>query len=90
MCQKLFRVGGETVYVNAKHPNGLLVSAYQALPKAERKRKLWHIMTRDAHAYVRGTVSHPDHKTIWLNPWHEVVMNTETKSRAMRNVAFLD
>ena len=28
--------------------------------------------------------------TITLNGWHQVVMNTEGQSKAMRNVAFLD
>jgi hypothetical protein len=39
---------------------------------------------------VKGSVRHPDHKTIWLPYWHQVVMNTETRAIAMRNVAFLD
>jgi hypothetical protein len=47
-------------------------------------------MVRDAHVFVRGTVRHSDHKTIFLDGWHEVFMNTETRAAAMRNVAFLD
>ena len=40
--------------------------------------------------YARGTVRHSDHDTITLPFWHCVVMNTETQSRTMANVAFLD
>ena len=31
-----------------------------------------------------------DHATITLPFWHRVIMNTETQSRTMANVAFLD
>ncbi len=47
-------------------------------------------MKRNPKAYARGTVRHSDHKTITLPCWHEVLMNTETKSNSMANVAFLD
>ena len=40
--------------------------------------------------HVKGTVSHPDHKTILLQVWHKVAMNTEGQSKAMRHVVFLD
>ena len=47
-------------------------------------------MVRDAGVYARGTVRHPDHATITLPFWHRVLINTETQSRTMANVAFLD
>jgi hypothetical protein len=50
----------------------------------------WRAMTRDAEVYVRGRIRHADHKTVTLNGWHRVYMNTETQAVAMRNVAFLD
>jgi hypothetical protein len=33
---------------------------------------------------------HPDHATITLPCWHQVLMNTENATRQMANVAFLD
>jgi hypothetical protein len=39
---------------------------------------------------ARGTVRHRDHATVTLPVWHRVLMNTETQSRTMANVAFLD
>jgi hypothetical protein len=47
-------------------------------------------MQRDAAVYARGAIRHPDHRTIWLPFWHRVLMNTETRSRTMQQVAFLD
>jgi hypothetical protein len=50
----------------------------------------WQVMQRDPMVYARGRVRHPDHATITLPCWHRVVMNTETQSGFMRNLAFLD
>jgi hypothetical protein len=50
----------------------------------------WHTMTRNPGVYVRGRITHPDHKTNLLDCWHRVMMNTESQSSAMRNLAFLD
>ena len=50
----------------------------------------WQVMQRDPVVFVRGKISHPDHATIRLDGWHRVEMNTENRSRAMVQVAFLD
>jgi hypothetical protein len=57
-------------------------------PKA--KKWGWRTMRRNPGVYVRGRIRHADHRTITLHGWHSVLMNTETQSRAMRNVAFID
>ncbi len=87
-----YRTGGETVYVCSRHPNGLLEAQYQQIlfRNANAKNWGWQIMRRNPGVYVRGRVRHADHATITLHGWHQVVMNTENQSRAMRNVAFLD
>ena len=92
MVEQLFRTGGETVYVSSKHPNGLLPAAYKRLLKTDPSaaRWAWRMMRRDMGGYACGAVSHADHATITLPFWHRVMMNTETQSRTMRNVAFLD
>jgi hypothetical protein len=92
MVEQLFRTGGETVHVCSKHPNGLLPAEYKRLLKADPNaaRWGWRVMRRDMGVYARGAVSHADHATITLPFWHRVMMNTETQSRTMRNVAFLD
>ena len=90
--EDLFRNGGETVYVCAQHPNGLTEKEYRRLlrTKAEAPSWRWRVMRRNMRVYARGTVRHSDHATITLPCWHRVLMNTETQSRAMAQVAFLD
>jgi hypothetical protein len=92
LVEQLFRTGGETVYVSPAHPNGLLPAEYKRLLKSDPSaaRWFWRKMRRDMDVYARGAVSHSDHATITLPCWHRVMMNTETQSRTMRNVAFLD
>ena len=89
-CEFLYRLGGRHVYVHDRYPNGLTETEYMRLPREERSAGGWRTMARDARVFVKGAVRHPDHATIRLPYWHQIVMNTETKSRAMRNVSFLD
>jgi len=84
-----YRMGGETVYVSTKYPSGLTAREYFRLPEKERNRG-FRMMKRDATVYVRGEITHRDHKTVHLNGWHRVLMNTESRSKAMRFLAFLD
>ena len=50
----------------------------------------WRTMRRNPGVYVKGRIRHADHATITLHGWHQVLMNTEGESKAMRNVASLD
>jgi hypothetical protein len=84
-----YRMGGETVYVSGKYPAGLTAREYFRLSEKERSRG-FRMMKRDATVYVRGEITHRDHKTVYLNGWHRVLMNTESRSKAMRFLAFLD
>lgn len=92
MVEQLYRTGGETVYVCTKHPNGITPEEYREVLRVNPKAVQWgwRIMSRNPGVYVRGTVRHSDHATITLPFWHRVIMNTETQSRTMANVAFLD
>jgi hypothetical protein len=87
-----YRTGGESVYVCARHPNGVTEAQYKAIlvrtPKA--KGWGWKTMRRNPGVYVKGRIRHADHATITLHGWHRVLMNTEGQSKAMRNIAFLD
>ena len=87
-----YRTGGETVYVCLKHPNGVTEAQYKGVLAGSPKAKGWdwRTMRRNPAAFVKGRDRHADHATITLNGWHQVVMNTEGQSKAMRNVAFLD
>lgn len=92
MCEFMYRSGGEQVYVCSRYPAGINAIAYNSLLKTDKDAKSfgWRVMTKDASVYVKGRISHADHATITLNGWHRVVMNTESKAAAMRQVAFLD
>jgi hypothetical protein len=88
-AEECYRSGGDTVYVSGKYPAGLTSDEYKKLPADERNPG-FKIMKRDAAVFVRGRVSHPDHATVTLAGWHQVFMNTENRSSAMRFLAFLD
>ncbi len=92
ICQYVYRRGGATVYVCRQYPTGLEAAQYKALlgrdPAAAKFD--WRVMKRDAEVYARGQIRHPDHKTVYLNGWHRVYMNTEFQAASMSHVAFLD
>ena len=92
MVAELYRSGGEAVYVCWRYPNGLTESEYKRTiaENREAKRWSWQQRVRNAGVFARGTVRHRDHATITLHEWHRVWMNTETETRQMANVAFLD
>jgi hypothetical protein len=84
-----YRRGGETVYVNDRHPSGVTEEELDRLSPGER-RGPWRELVRDPELYAKGSVRHPDHNTVVLPYWHRVLMNTEHESRAMGHVAVLD
>jgi hypothetical protein len=92
MVEQLFRSGGETVHVCGRHPNGLTPNEYREVLRVNSSaaRWGWQVMRRNPGVYARGDIRHSDHETITLSFWHRVIMNTETQSRTMANVAFLD
>lgn len=94
IVEELFRRGGENIYINKEYPGGLSEDKYINLIKLnpELKKTRWEIRRANPTAFGRGRVTHKDHKhkTIVLQFWHEIVMNTEFRSRAMKNVAFID
>ena len=92
MCQFAYRSGGEIVYVCSRHPTGLSAAHYGHILRVNPKAKAWdwRQMRRNAEVYVRGRVWHADHKTVVLDVWHRVSMNTEFLAPGARNVVFLD
>jgi hypothetical protein len=92
MCQFLYRTGGLSVWVCARHPQGVSESRYRELLLTVSGAKTWNWrqMKLNPSVYVRGRVWHPDHKTIVLDDWHQVLMNTEAEAPGARHVVFLD
>ncbi|MCP9496866.1 MAG: hypothetical protein MSG64_20720 [Pyrinomonadaceae bacterium MAG19_C2-C3] len=91
-CQFLYRTGGETVMVCNRHPSGVSPGRHSEIIAANPNARMWNwrAMRRNASVFVRGTVRHPDHKTILLDTWHQVLMNTEAQAPGARHVVFLD
>jgi hypothetical protein len=89
LVEQLYRLGGMTVYVSSKYPNGLTEGQYRQLIQHDRaaQRLTWQVMRRDPQVYAKGKIRHPDHKTIVLPFWHRVAMNIENR---VENVVFLD
>src|SRR6266498_1618127 len=92
ICQFLYRTGGEPVYVCTRRPRGLPTSEYAALINSnpDAANWGWHQMRRNPLADVSGRVWHPDHRTVILDGWHRVLMNTEYQAPGARAVVFLD
>lgn len=61
------------------------IKFYKDYPKS--KELNWTPRVKDMTLYVKGTIRHPDHKTIKLRGWHKVVVNGEIRGK---NVVFLD
>ena len=85
VCEELWRAGGETVYVCPERPNGVTEPELNKLWHSNPRTRdwFWRAMRRNMAVYVRGRVRHPDHKTIFLDGWHGVAMNTEREAPGM-------
>jgi hypothetical protein len=92
MCQFVYRTGGQSVMVCNRFPAGVSQVEYAKIINANPNARSWNwrAMVRNALVFARGTVRHPDHKTILLNGWHRVLMNTEAEAPGARQVVFLD
>ncbi|MBK8037784.1 MAG: hypothetical protein IPK22_11765 [Verrucomicrobiaceae bacterium] len=90
--EQLYRTGGELVYVNRQHPQGITQAQYNKLIQRSpaAKKLIWQQMRRNPGVFARGTVRHPDHATIVLHDWCRVLMNEENKAQGRQNLAFLD
>ena len=91
-CQFAYRFGGELVWVCKRQPWGATPAQYERIVKGNPKaaRWDWRQVRRNAAVYVRGRVWHKDHKTVVLDGWHRVVMNTEAEAPFAPRVVFLD
>ena len=92
MCQYLYRASGEAVMVCDHYPSGVSLENYARIlhHNSNAKGWNWRQMRRGADAFARGRVWHPDHKTIVLDIWHRVRMNTEHQAPGRGAVVFLD
>lgn len=92
ICEELYRLGGVDVWVSSQYPNGITDVHYrQLIAKNPARVAQFRSGRRNAQVYVRGTVKHPDHKTVHLKGWHLVVPNSESANVTTGVVmAFID
>jgi hypothetical protein len=95
-AEYLYRSGGVSVHVgsyNAKSRSvGLTDGEFNEVMRKDAKAKLarWEMRVRDPVVYVKGKITHKEHKTLELGMWHKVLLNTETSARGAGFVAFFD
>ena len=91
-CQFAYRRGGMSVWVCPRYPRGIGEEQYAKLIAENRKATSWgwRHFRRDPEVFVQGRVWHKDHKTVVLEGWHRVVMNTEREAPFAPRVVFLD
>lgn len=92
VCEELIRMGGEQVFAHwAYAPQGILNDKYTDFIQDHPDRKNgWRIMRRNPKTYARGQIRHKDHKNLYLDIWHRVIMNRENESWSLRMLLFLD
>jgi hypothetical protein len=89
-----YRTGGETAYASPGYQGGQWFAEDRYLrlitENPELKRRNWRTARINMRVYVKGRIRHPDHATINLWCWHEVMMNTESLAPAMEHLRFVD
>jgi hypothetical protein len=92
MCQFAYRTGGTSVWVCGRYPSGVNDAQHAQILAADPKSRRWNWqrMARDPEVYVKGRVWHVDHKTVVLDGWRRVTMNTEREAPFAPRVVFLD
>ena len=92
MLEEVVEVGGQAGYERGGH----FITEQQYFRMDDEKKIGYRQTTRNATIYVRGKVRHPEHKTIKLNGWHQVIPNTETTARrfdgrlTLRGIGYTD
>jgi hypothetical protein len=94
-AEQLYRAGGTTVYVSSYNRQsrtiGLTEKEFKALSLDDQKTYRWTQRTRNATVWVKGKITHKEHRTLDLGTlWHRVVMNTENLAAGAQFVAFMD
>jgi hypothetical protein len=79
ICEQMY-LDGEREFICDRYPRLVFFEAeYREMLATRRKAKRWNWrqLPFEPDVYVRGWVTHPDHKPMHLDIWHRVEMNTE-------------
>ena len=88
IVEEVYRTGGETVWeLNGKVLNEREYADLQK--RTPKEARLYRNARANAKVFGRGKVSHPDHHTIVLECWYEIIPNVENKF-STRSLRFID
>ena len=89
VMEEFYRTGGEAVYFSASQRRVLTVPQYRKLlrQRPSAVKEDWRIRQREVANYGRGTVRHPEHRSITLPGWHRILMNTGSLAQSLRHEA---
>jgi hypothetical protein len=95
VAEELVRVGGETVYeLRSRWKGRAFYTAAERTRLFQERPEVrhwgWAVRQRNMLVFVRGRITHPDHKTLVLADWHRVVPNTESRAAAGAHLVFVD
>jgi hypothetical protein len=92
MAEELYRTGGTPVMVSRESPAGISETRYRQLvaKNPEAAKQSWTRRVQNPTVYVRGKITHPDHKTVVLKVWNLVSVNEEAKYDPKRRLSFID
>jgi hypothetical protein len=90
VAAEVIRFGGRNIYTRGR--TVLEIDQFKELQKKDPKEaSRYRIEVANPTVYARGTIRHPDHKTLDLGElWHKVLVNTEQEATFIRNVLFID
>jgi hypothetical protein len=89
IVEEVYRMGGDTVY-EGRGGHILEPTEFRQMVKKNREAAKHYRAARvNAKVFGRGKVRHPDHSTIVLEHWYQIVPNAEHKF-ATRSMRFVD
>lgn len=96
MAEFAYRTGGESIRVSdysEETKSGISKERYEQIIKAdpEARNIKWQYRTIADAVYVKGRITHRDHKTLDLkDEWYRVMISTEGSAKGAVNVRFVD
>lgn len=80
MAEFAFRTEGEVIYTHRTQGQVREADYGKFLKEHPSHRQGWTMRRLNPKVFVRGTIKHPDHKTLRLDSWHQVLLSNETSA----------
>ena len=89
IVEEVWRQGGDVAYDSGTGDALRPVEYRRLLRRSPEAARRFHPTRVNAKVFGRGKVRHPDHSTVVLSHWYQIVPNTENKF-ATRSMRFID